>query len=146
MASYDAQGAMCSFFPAPLPPGGLYRALQPRAQTAELQELCRRSWQLSAFTPKHRLVPLGKHAIQETHSLLFTCMKASKSLASTSKQQTRAHILKSSQLPTCWVSSSWDVPPRQIFPYNTQWWSSPYSAQSSGFGQLCREQPGLGTG
>lgn len=60
MASCDAQGAECRFFLAPLPPGIFYRAFQHRAQRAAMQELCRQMRQLSAFTPKYRLLPQEK--------------------------------------------------------------------------------------
>lgn len=63
--------------------------------------------------------PTGKNAGQETHSLFFTCIKTNKFLASTFNLQKRAQILKSTYMAIYWVSSSCDVPPRQIF-HSTQ--------------------------
>lgn len=60
--------------------------------------------------------PSGKNGSQETHSLLFTCIKANKSPTSTSKQERRAQILKSTQGPICWVS----VPHSGRFFYSAQ--------------------------
>lgn len=91
MASCDAQGAEHGFFPAPLPPGILYRAFQPMAWIAAMQAIMA----AVCLHAQMQNSPTGKNASQETHSLLFTCVKANKTLASTSRQQQRDQILKS---------------------------------------------------
>lgn len=95
MASCDAQGGERRFFPQPFPTRNNLQGLPTQGSDSVQARAIQAVMTAVSLHAQAHASPSGKNGSQETHSLLFTCIKANKSLASTSKQEKRIQILKS---------------------------------------------------